>query len=146
MDNAEPSTNGVSAGNLCRLGSMLNSQRYEKLAKRTVKAFEVEMSQHPGLFTGLLGSVIMSRMGVRGIMVSGNSKSAEDAVKALRTTVRPGSTIIRIGGGAKDDWLRSQNELVRDVDGERDMVQLCEGTQCKLLQPHEVLKALRGTE
>lgn len=144
MDNAEPSTNGVSAGNLFKLASLLDDERYLGLAKRTVKAFEVEMGQHPGLFTGLLGSVVMSHLGVKGVMISGESKGAEEAIESLRTTVRPGSTVVRVGGGAKSDWLRSRNELLKDLDPKRVMVQLCEGRQCRLLEPAEIAAALNG--
>ena len=67
-------------------------------------------------------------------------------MRTLRTTVRPGSTVVRIGGGAQSQWLRERNELLRDLDEKRAMVQVCEGRQCRLLQPDEVVKALRGSE
>lgn len=146
MDNAEPSTNGVSASNLFKLGSMLDNARFTALATATVKAFDVEMGQHPGLFTGLLGSVVMSRLGVRGFMISGEDVSAADeAVKALRTTVRPGSTVVRVGGsGTKSDWLRQRNGLLKELDGRKELVQLCEGRTCRIVEPGRIGEVLLG--
>lgn len=144
MDNAEPSTNGVSAQNLFRLGSMLDDERFTATAKKTVKAFDVELSQHPGLLTGLLGAVITARMGIRGMMLSGESQGVEDAAKTLRLTVRPGSTVVRVGGGSKSQWLKSRNELLKDLDEKKEMIQLCEGRQCKLLKPEQIPQAIRG--
>lgn len=151
MDNAEPSTNGVSAHNLFRLASLFDDEGYEKLAKRTVKAFEVELGQHPGLLTGLMNAVVMSRLGVRGIMVSGPGKTesgegVDEAVRRLRTMVRPGSTVMRVGGGARSEWLRGRNGLLRDLDGSRDMVQVCEGGSCRLVKPGEVNKVFKGED
>ncbi|KAK5172606.1 uncharacterized protein LTR77_002726 [Saxophila tyrrhenica] len=133
MDNAEPSTNGVSANNLFRLGSLLNDERYEKLAKQTVAAFEVEIGQHPGLFSGMMSSVVSAKLGVKGVMVVGEGEAARKAVEGFQGSVTPNYTILRVGGGAKDEWLRGRNELVKDLDGEKEMVQLCEGGVCRLL-------------
>lgn len=86
MDTSQPSTNAVSASNLFRLALILGSTRgsrrqsvstgvasptvqsltgndYERLARETVRAFEVEMLQYPWLFSGLLTSVVTARLG-----------------------------------------------------------------------------------
>ncbi|KAK5730116.1 hypothetical protein LTR15_000050 [Elasticomyces elasticus] len=138
MDNAEPSTNGVSANNLFRLGSLLNDEEYEKMAKRTISAFEVELGQHPGLFTGMMSSVVASKLGMRGLMVVGDGEAAKAALMKVRETVRPNVTILRVGEGAKSEWLRSRNDLLKDLDGTREMVQLCEGGACRLLETKDV--------
>ncbi|KAK5132479.1 hypothetical protein LTR08_009025 [Meristemomyces frigidus] len=134
MDNAEPSTNGVSAQNLFRLGSLLNDEKYEKMGKQTVKAFEIEIGQHPGLLTGLMSSIIASKLGMKGLMVCGEGEAAEAALKRARESVRPNHTVLRVGGGAEGEWLRSRNDLLKDLDGSKQMVQLCEGGVCRLLQ------------
>lgn len=145
MDNAEPSTNGVSAGNLFRLAAILDDEAYEKLAKRTVRAFEVEMGQHPGLFSGLMSGVVMTRLGVRPIIVGGSGEEAEKAVQELRRLVRPGSTVVRVGGGgAKSAWLAARNELVGSVRRDKDSVQVCEGRSCRLVKAGELAKLLKG--
>ena len=138
MDNAEPSTNGVSASNLFRLGSLLNDDGYEKMGKQTAAAFEVEMGQHPGLFSGMMASVVASTLGMKGLMVAGEGEAAEAAVRKFNENVAPNCTILRVGGGAKSEWLRSRNELLRDVDGSKPMLQLCEGGVCKLLEMKDV--------
>ncbi|EMC96584.1 hypothetical protein BAUCODRAFT_33944 [Baudoinia panamericana UAMH 10762] len=138
MDNAEPSTNGVSAQNLFRLSSLLNDEKYEKMAKRTVAAFEVEIGQHPGLFSGMMSSIIASKLGMKGLMVVGEGEVAEAALKKARESVRPNWTVLRVGGKAEAKWLRQRNELLQDLDGSRVMVQVCEDGACRLLDAKEV--------
>ncbi|CAJ2502369.1 Uu.00g097630.m01.CDS01 [Anthostomella pinea] len=138
MDNAEPSTNGVSAQNLFRLGSLLNDETYEKMAKQTVGAFAAEIGQEPGLFSGMMTSVIASKTGVKGLMVVGEGDAAEAALKKARETVRPNCTVLQVGGGASSEWLRGRNELLKDLDASRQMVQLCEGGVCRLLEAKDV--------
>lgn len=142
MDNAEPSVNGVSASNLFRLGSLLNDETYTKMARRTVACFEVEIEQHPGLFSGILSSVVASRLGMRGVIVVGAGEAAEAVLKNARGKVRPNYTILRIGGGAKSEWLRGRNELLKNLDETRDMVQLCEGQTCRLLDLNQIQQEL----
>ncbi|CAK4029875.1 Spermatogenesis-associated 20 [Lecanosticta acicola] len=144
MDNAEPSVNGVSAANLFRLGSFLNDQGYEKMAKRTVACFDVEIQQHPGLFSGTLSSVVASKMGMKGIMIVGEGEAVEAALKKARERVRPNTTIVRVGGGANSTWLQSRNELLKDLDGHKSMVQVCEGGICRLLEEADVQELFEG--
>ncbi|RMX83276.1 hypothetical protein D0867_16103 [Hortaea werneckii] len=138
MDNAEPSTNGVSAQNLFRLGSLFNDETYQKMAKRTVKAFDVEIGQHPGLFSGMMSSVVSSHLGMKGLMIVGDGDAAEAALRKVYDNVKPNYTVLRVGGGANSDWLRGRNDLLKDIDGSKQMVQLCEGTTCKLLEAKDV--------
>ncbi|KAK4630929.1 Spermatogenesis-associated protein 20 [Fulvia fulva] len=138
MDNAEPSVNGVSAMNLFRLGSLLSDEDYEKMGKRTVAAFDVEIGQHPGLFSGILGSVVASKMGMKGVMVVGDGEVADIALQRAREQVRPNHTIVRVGGGAKSEWLQSRNGLLKALDSTRRMVQLCDGGVCRILNLKEV--------
>lgn len=147
MDNAEPSANGASAGNLFRLSALLGDQSYEDLARKTARAFEVEMGQHPGLFTGLMSAVVCARLGIKPIIISGpdSSTEAQQALTTLRGMVRPGSTIVRVGGGANADWLRSRNPLIASVNPEKEMVQVCEGTSCKLVKATELAELLKGS-
>lgn len=138
MDNAEPSTNGVSAHNLFRLGSLLNDEKYEKMAKKTVAAFEVEIGQHPGLFSGMMSSVVASKLGMKAIMVVGEGEAADTMLKKWNESLMPNYTILRVGGGANSDWLQSRNDLLKDLDGSKPMLQLCENGVCRLLDVHEV--------
>jgi uncharacterized protein YyaL (SSP411 family) len=136
MDNAEPSVNGVSASNLFRLSALLNDDNYAKMAKRTLSCFEVEISQHPGLFSGMLSSVVAADMGMRSLVISGEGELAEAAIRAAHENLRPNYTVLRVKGTASDassEWLRGRNSLFKDFDASKEMVQLCEGTSCKLL-------------
>lgn len=142
MDNAEPSTNGMTAANLSRLSSILEDEEYATLAKKTVQAFEAESMQHPFLFTSLLDSVVSSRLGMTSVVISGEGEEAEKAVHTARTTVKAQRTIVRIGGSAKNEWLKKRNELVASIDASKVAIQLCENKTCKLLEGEEVMKAL----
>ena len=71
-------------------------------------------------------------------MVVGDGDAAEAAVKKFNENITPNYTILRIGGGANSDWLRSRNELLKDLDGSKQMLQLCEGGVCKLLGVEDV--------
>lgn len=138
MDNAEPSVNGVSAGNLFRLASLLDEEAYERMGRQTAAAFEVEMGQHPGLFSGMMAAVVASVQGVRGLMVVGEGEAQEAVVRRFHERVTPNWTILRVGGGAESEWLRGRNGLLRDVDGGKAMVQVCEGGACRLLGDGDV--------
>ncbi|KAL9580403.1 MAG: hypothetical protein Q9203_006318, partial [Teloschistes exilis] len=71
MDAAEPSPNSLSARNLHRLASLLDDDAYLKLARETVAAFEAEVEQFPWCFAGLLGAVVMGRLGVSDVVILG---------------------------------------------------------------------------
>lgn len=149
MDNAEPSTNGVSASNLNRLSSLFNDASYATLAKSTIQAFEAEMMQHPFLFVTLLDSVAMSRLGVTGIVVTGEGSEVEEAIRKIRTGAERNRfrTVIRIGGGgSKGEWLWKRNSLLQGMKLDRRGVMVCEGGVCKeTLGAEEVDRALLGT-
>ncbi|CZT20044.1 related to DUF255 domain protein [Ramularia collo-cygni] len=138
MDNAEPSINGVSAHNLFRMGSLLNDETYEKLARKVVACFEVEIGQHPGLFSGMLASVVAAKNGMRGLVVVGDGELAEQVLQKMRDNVWPISTALRVGGGVNDSWLRSRNTLLKDIDTSKPMVQLCHDGVCKLLSAEDL--------
>ena len=129
MDSAEPSSNNVSARNLYRLGGMFHDESYTLAAKQTVLAFEAEVEQFPFTFAGILGSVVMGRLGVAGVVLTGYEIDGE-VLKRLRAGVKPHRTVIRIGGG-KGEWLRQRSEVLREIDGGRRAVMLCEGRSCK---------------
>ena len=76
------------------------------------------------------------------IVVSGDGADAQQAVELSRTTVNSFSTIVRIGGGAKSDWLRKRNELIGSLDESKTAIQLCENKTCRLLNGDELAKAL----
>ncbi|EGP90076.1 uncharacterized protein MYCGRDRAFT_99250 [Zymoseptoria tritici IPO323] len=145
MDNAEPSVNGVASYNLFRLGSLLNDSEYEKMARRIVACFEVELGQHPGLFSGMLSSVVAAKMGVKGLMVVGEGELVDEVLRKMRENVWPMSTALRVGGkGVEDGWLRERNGLLKDLDGTREMVQICEGGMCRILERGDVEGSRRG--
>ena len=92
MDSAQPSANAVSASNLFRLGALLllsspssssasdynsvDGHRYTRIAQQSVKAFGVEMLEHPHLFPGLLCGVVPLKLGGRAwVIVRGNNNN-----------------------------------------------------------------------
>ena len=129
MDAAEPSSNNISARNLYRLSSMLDDTSYFKLAGEIVHAFEAEVEQFPHTFPGMLGSVVMGRLGLKGVVLTGNRN--EEVLKELRLQVAPNRTIVKIGEG-KGGWLKERNGLLREMEGEKDGVMICEGGACRV--------------
>ena len=127
MDAAEPSSNNISARNLYRLSSMLEDASYFKKAQETIEAFEAEVEQFPYTFSGMLGSVVIGRLGLKGVVLTGGN---DKVVKRLKQTVRPNSTVVALGQG-KGPWLRERNDLLKHIDVEKDGILVCEGGACR---------------
>lgn len=128
MDSAEPSSNNISASNLHRLATMLEDEEYARHARETLAAFEAEIEQFPWTFTGLLTSIVRTRLGCKGIVLTG--EVSQQVLQRLRATVGVGRTVTRLGKG-KGDWLKTRNALIGSMDGAKDMVYVCEGKACK---------------
>ncbi|GME27856.1 uncharacterized protein LTHEOB_6175 [Neofusicoccum parvum] len=144
MDNAEPSTNGVCASNLYRLGALLEDPDYTKRAKETVEAFEAEIMQHPFLFPSMLNSIVALRLGMKGIVASGQGENVEKAVSKARSRISTNTTIARLGAGTKSEWLSKRNALFKSIDVKTPRVQICEDGVCKEeLDMKDMEKALR---
>ena len=147
MDNAEPSTNGVSASNLYRLGSLFEDESYTALARRTCTAFATEMTQHPFVFTTMMSSVVAGRLGVRSVVICGEGEDVDAAVTKSRLRLKPNTTVARLGGGAKSKWLKGRNKLLAAMKEDKPSVQVCEGGVCKEeLHATEAEKALKPPE
>lgn len=121
---------------------MLEDEQYASLAKSTVQAFEAESMQHPFLFTSLLDTVVSARLGMRSVVIAGEGVEADEAVKVARSSVNSFRTVVRLGGGAKSQWLVQRNELLVSIDSSKPSIQLCENRTCRLLQGEEISKAL----
>lgn len=131
MDAAEPSTNGVSASNLYRLGALLSDGSYTSLARRTVDAFATEMGQHPFLFGTMLSSVVAGRLGMSSVVITGEGEEVDAAVAKSRLRLKGNTTVARKGGGARSEWLEGRNGLIGAMDPGRAGMQLCEGGVCR---------------
>ena len=127
MDAAEPSSNNISARNLYRLSSIFDDAGYFEKAKETVEAFEAEVEQFPFTFSGMLGSVVMGRLGMKSVVFTGEH---DEDLKRFRQTVRANSTVVALGKG-KGAWLRERNDLLKQMDAEKDGVMVCEGGTCR---------------
>ncbi|ROV96714.1 hypothetical protein VSDG_05644 [Cytospora chrysosperma] len=103
MDTAQPSTNAVSTSNLFRLGFMLGDTTYNKLARETINAFEVEALQYPWLFIGLLQNVVTARLG--GIVWLTKPREFYELPRAgLRSLV-----FLKEGKELEESWLAKRN-------------------------------------
>lgn len=131
MDGAEPSINGVSASNLYRLGSMLEDDTYTTKARKTCEAFNTEMTQHPFLFSSMMTSVVAGRLGgMRSVVISGEGTAVQEAVAKSRLRLKVNTTVTRIGGTARSDWLRNRNQLIASMKPDKPGVQVCSGGIC----------------
>jgi len=70
---------------------------------------------------------------MKGLMIVGDGEVAEAAIKKVRNGVRQNWTVNRASKDTNSAWLRERNELFKDLDGSKEMVQLCEKGVCKLL-------------
>ncbi|MCJ1477305.1 hypothetical protein MMC13_005976 [Lambiella insularis] len=132
MDNAEPSANNISAMNLHRLSSLLEDESYAQLAKATVQAFEAEVEQWPFTFPGMLGSVVLERLGVKGVVITGGAQDAREKrlLQKLRRELRPGQTVVRLRG--EGGWLTGRNKLLAEMKVGGEMkVMVCEKGSCR---------------
>ncbi|KAK3290308.1 uncharacterized protein B0H64DRAFT_62405 [Chaetomium fimeti] len=112
MDKAHPSTNAVSASNLFRLGTLLDTEPYVLQARETVNAFEAEILQYPWLFVSLLTGVVTARLGVRKLEVR---KEDADALRKWYTTPRAeAAALVLIGDKGKD--TTTAEGLVKKVE------------------------------
>ncbi|KAI9855692.1 MAG: hypothetical protein M1830_006450 [Pleopsidium flavum] len=131
MDAAEPSTNGISVSNLYRLASFLDDESYADLARGTLGAFESEVLQHPFLFASLLPGVVVKKLGMRIIIITGQGKDIDKALGRMRAEVAPTRTVLRLGRDARSEWLTKRNKLVANMNAEKPGVWVCEGGTCR---------------
>ncbi|EEP81109.1 conserved hypothetical protein [Uncinocarpus reesii 1704] len=133
-DAATPSTNGVIAQNLVRLGSLLEDESYSVLAKQTCSAFAAEILQHPFLFVGVLDVVVGLEVGVKSVIgVIGRDEETaraavveamrEEAGMAMSTSAAVLALVdVRAGGAGESSWLRERNVLLKDVRGGKNFL------------------------
>ncbi len=132
MDAAEPSTNGISASNLYRLSSFFEDESYAQIARTTVLAFEAELLQHPFLFSSMLESVVVGRLGMTGVVITGEDGEVEAALRKIRGEVGVTRTVVRLGGQVgRWEWLRGRNGLLGSMDVGRRGVWVCEEGACR---------------
>ena len=127
MDNAEPSSNNITARNLYRLSALLEDASYFRLAGQTVHAFEAEIEQFPYCFAGMMGSIVMGCLGLRTIVLTGNN---HEILQKLRQHIRP-NTVITTLDENHGTWLRQRNPLLQALDVTVDKVMVCEGGVCR---------------
>lgn len=134
MDASEPSTNGISACNLYRLGSFFSDTSYEEMAKETVASFESEMLQYPWLFASFMPAIVAGRLGVRGVVVAGGEETEIGKIKEFEKQPRGGlGSFVKLGAGDSNSWLRERNSLLRDFgrESKEARVMVCEGGVCR---------------
>lgn len=125
-DNALPSPNGIIATNLLLLGSYLEERSYEKLAKRVIDAFAIEIVQHPFLFVSMLSANVLEAVGVKSVVAVG------DAV--VHQLGGFGRTVTKSQARPGREWLMERNPLLKSQklgDGERGRVMICEAGTCR---------------
>ncbi|KAF3919003.1 hypothetical protein ABW20_dc0110233 [Dactylellina cionopaga] len=148
MDSAEPSTNGVSAANLYRLGSLLGDASFSTLASKTCHAFSTELMQHPFLFSSMLPSVVASNLGTGSVLLAG--KKSDPTIVAfrgkLRTKLFNNTSILFMDPTEKSEdftWLLEKNEILREsLKGTetKPRIQVCENQRCVIMNKVEELE------
>ncbi len=116
MDTTLPSTNGIAASNLFRLGAMLGDDDYTALARETIHAFEVEMLQHPWLFPSLLSGVVAARLGGKSFLSSAQPGSpvVNPVLAQYFSQPRAGlRTLVYQSPGSGTSWLAGRSDTLR---------------------------------
>ncbi|RPA99950.1 hypothetical protein L873DRAFT_1681898 [Choiromyces venosus 120613-1] len=140
LDSQEPSTNGVSANNLFRLGTLLGDSKLEEYAQQTCSAFSTELLQHPFLFSSFMPAIVASNLGMRSVVLAGGPEdpTVEKHLKRLRSKLLTNTTLVQLDPAKKDslEWLLNRNDLHKELlkvatkDSGKPVVQVCEGTKC----------------
>jgi uncharacterized protein YyaL (SSP411 family) len=160
-DSATPSANGIIAQNLLRLSALLEDDKYRTLAEQTCNAFSVEILQHPFLFVGLLDAIVSLEIGVKsvvGVLGSGSltpstifgdklnpateeASCVDIAVEKARGEVGPATStstavvslvnFMSKEGEEKTKWLRERNQTLRNLEGGKNFLLVCEGKSCR---------------
>ncbi|KAI9780281.1 MAG: hypothetical protein M1816_003123 [Peltula sp. TS41687] len=126
MDNAEPSPNGISAQNLYRLSSMFGDDEYGEYARKTCRAFEPELMQHPFLFTSMLPAVVAGALGVKSVVVTGQGPRIDEALKRIRGRIRSAETLVRLVPETAGGWLTTRNARLAEIKADKPSVMVCE--------------------
>lgn len=71
----------------------------------------------------------------------GEGDDLDAAVAVLRSRLKSSTTVIRLGGGAKSEWLTTRNELLGSVDATKKMIQICEKGECRIVDEVGKLEA-----
>lgn len=143
LDSQEPSTNGVSANNLFRLGSILGIPSYAGHARKTCTAFSAEILEHPSMFSSLMASIVASNLGMRSIVLTDAPNDGGAELKAqlakIRSRLLTNTTVVLLRPGMEKEpcgkWLLDRNPLYRaslasEKEGGGSRVQVCEGEKC----------------
>jgi uncharacterized protein YyaL (SSP411 family) len=116
MDTSLPSTNGVCASNLFRLGAILNEPTYTDLARETVSAFEVEMLQYPWLFPSLLAGVVNVRLGTKtwAVIGLGDDEMSKKVISKFHTSPTNALENLVVVKGL-GSWLADKNSMLGEL-------------------------------
>lgn len=130
MDNAEPGTNGISARNLDRLGALLEDEQYTRKARETTSAFEAEIMQHPFLFPSMMDAVVVGKLGLQHVVLTGDGERVDNWLKRYRQKPQGLRAISRVGPKTSN-WLKERNHLIGEMDVSKEGVLVCENGACR---------------
>lgn len=139
LDSQEPSTNGISASNLTRLGSMLGDNEFVQYARKTCSAFSAEILEHPSMFSSLMSSVVAANIGMRAIVLAGGRNATDQQLQKIRSQLLPNTTVVVLHDdmvdGEDSRWLLDANPALKAAldsarKGGGSIVQVCEGAKC----------------
>ena len=96
----------------------------------------------------MLGSVVAGRLGMRSVVLSGDATAeVAGAVAKMRLRLKPSTTVVRVGGESRSEWLEGRNPLVKGFDRTKARLQVCEAGTCReVLDMGDVEKALAQEE
>eukprot|EP01117_Protostelium_nocturnum_P014902 TRINITY_DN5721_c0_g1_i1.p1 TRINITY_DN5721_c0_g1~~TRINITY_DN5721_c0_g1_i1.p1 ORF type:complete len:760 (+),score=231.46 TRINITY_DN5721_c0_g1_i1:112-2391(+) len=142
QDNAEPSSNAISASNLMRLSVLVGDRKLEEKAIRTCQAFSGMLNAAPYAMTGMVPTVIAQLAGMRQIVVVGSldDEKVGGFLSVIRSKLSPNTVVMHVDPSHPDQFLLEKNEIIKeivnDTKAEKNRVHICEGFSCGLPITH----------
>ena len=127
-DDAIPSSNGIAASVLHRVGLLLGDSRYMQAAARTIQLFSTEITQNPSVFATLSIAAQDAHHSNRVVVLRGKQESIQNWMSALQQHYRPDLSFYAI----PDDGVELPAPLASKVvtTGET-IAYICNDHQCE---------------
>jgi hypothetical protein len=77
----------------------------------------------------MMDSVIVERLGKKSLVIRGQGEKVDEYIQKMNADTGIARTVVRIG--KENKWLRERNTLLKDIDGEKEGIMVCEGQTCK---------------
>ncbi|XP_014285586.1 spermatogenesis-associated protein 20 [Halyomorpha halys] len=135
QDGAEPSGNSVAAGNLLRLGCMLDCPEMKEKASKLLSSFTSRLSRIPVALPEMVCALMLYHDAPTLVVVTGDMSKSEtvELIRVAQSNIIPGIVLVTTGSNS-DNFIVTRNESVRKMKklGDREAAYVCRGRACSL--------------